>query len=596
MSAAEDEKVTTPRTILTDWANKQDHWVRVLVGEVIAARKPVAEARVEHFYDVLLREKGLKEGDVPKIGPLGSNGEATETSQTLSLTNIHDVENVNALVPGQRIEFNPRLTLLFGENGAGKTGYVRVLKRLASTRTAEEILSDIAKSNLPPPSATIEYMLDGVAQPPCEWKDQAGVPPFATMDVFDARSAVIHVDPDLTYVYTPSELALFQWVAEAIDAVSKKLSAAQKEAASRGNPFTSRFSRESGIYATVETLGAATDLNGLRTISAVGKEEVDGLEGLRSQIAALKSNTLADRLQVVRSSRTLLSSARTALNTLVGFDRERYAEARQKLGAANARQQEVSETAFASYGIPGVLGDTWRAFIEAGEAYIHETHPADYPKGEGTCIYCRQSLDEAAARLLSQYRAFCSEEARREVTRAQATLAAVTSAVDQLDVEALQHDVQAAVDRHGAGAAIPEPLRSVAGVMPQFAALVQAVTRREVVGVLPGVLGETATQLEQSLTVLDKQIEQLEQQSTDRNKALREESERLSTIESRLTLRVLMPDIVTFVERAKWADRAKAVAGHFQGTLKTLTDATKLASEDLLNHDFERLFQEECPI
>ena len=81
---------------------------------------------------------------------------------------------MNALSTDQEIVFNPRMTVLFGENGTGKTGYVRVLKRIASVRTSEPILPNIHKeTGAPPPEAIVEYRLGDSTLPAVTWKNEA---------------------------------------------------------------------------------------------------------------------------------------------------------------------------------------------------------------------------------------------------------------------------------------------------------------------------------------------------------------------------------------------------------------------------------------
>ncbi len=55
-----------------------------------------------------------------------------------------------------------------------------------------------------------------------------------------------------------------------------------------------------------------------------------------------------------------------------------------------------------------------------------------------------------------------------------------------------------------------------------------------------------------------------------------------------------MPQIEKAVEQAKWVDKAKIQQRKFQGLLRSLTETSKVASEQLLNRDFERHFNEEC--
>jgi len=101
-------------------------------------------------------------------------------------------ENVNALAPDQEIEFNPRMTVLFGENASGKTGNVRILKAVAAVRIAEPILPDIrSASAVSTPRAVLGFRLGAEDQPPLDWSGERGLDPLTRVDVFDARAAVL---------------------------------------------------------------------------------------------------------------------------------------------------------------------------------------------------------------------------------------------------------------------------------------------------------------------------------------------------------------------------------------------------------------------
>jgi hypothetical protein len=103
--------------------------------------------------------------------PVLSAGVATaEAAEELRLVRLAQLTGVNALASGQEIAFNPKLTVLLGENAAGKTGYVRVLKRVASVRSAQPRLGDINSTASGKPHATIDYTLAGAA-----WRSQDSV-------------------------------------------------------------------------------------------------------------------------------------------------------------------------------------------------------------------------------------------------------------------------------------------------------------------------------------------------------------------------------------------------------------------------------------
>src|SRR3984885_4339381 len=58
----------------------------------------------------------------------------------VSLISIFHHRGVNALAEDQTLKFGRGLTVVYGDNGAGKTGYIRILKSACRARGQEKIL------------------------------------------------------------------------------------------------------------------------------------------------------------------------------------------------------------------------------------------------------------------------------------------------------------------------------------------------------------------------------------------------------------------------------------------------------------------------
>jgi len=69
------------------------------------------------------------------------DGEATTAA--VSLESIFHHKGVNALAEDQTLKFAPGLTIVYGDNGAGKTGYIRILKQACRARGPEQILGNV---------------------------------------------------------------------------------------------------------------------------------------------------------------------------------------------------------------------------------------------------------------------------------------------------------------------------------------------------------------------------------------------------------------------------------------------------------------------
>jgi len=589
------EKQTTAREVLVTWANSQENWVRSIVREVLTTHQPASDEAIEEAYATCLSEKGLSDASVTEAPKLGLDTEYDEKGEALRLTILKKVENVNRLAPGQQIDFNDRLTILYGENATGKSGYVRILKRLAAVRSAEDVLPDIHATTIPsPPTAVIEYTLNGIADS-VTWTGQAGLRPFTRMSIFDSRAVSFHLDDELTYSCTPRDLALFQYVNEGITAVSNRLDSARKEAELGENPFLQRFQSGSVVFPKIETLSAATNVVELETLASVSDAEEATLPCLREAVEALNPQLIASRLELVRAERELLSSIQSTATTIADFDLDAYDQALEALKQAEEKQRRATQTTFAGFDIPGMLSDAWREFVTAGDAYVKDIGLENYPEEGKACLYCRQHLTTSAVALLRQYHDYCNNTLKADVNAARAALTAVVSTLRAVNLTTLQPGVtlKMTVEEGQAPAAVYVSTSKFLTIAPT---LLEQVEGRQPV-TLPGVVTDASSLKGSAQTALDQAdaaIEAFQTQSKERQIARAKAEKNVHDLQDRIVLKAQLPAIRSAVEKTKWAERAKLILTKRFPPLKTsLTNQTKVASEDLLNTDFQRLFEEE---
>jgi len=586
----------TPQSLLVEWANQQDNWVRALVSEVITTRQDIPDARVQHYYELLLREKELSPGGTVNVPPLSGRLDTAAAGNGFALTVLQGTQNINALTPAQRVEFNPRLTILFGENASGKTGYVRILKRAAAVRTAETVLPNVmsapASSNTP--AAQLGYQL-GTQTSSVDWANEAGVHSFTRMDVFDSRCTQLHLDEDLTYIYTPGELSLFPLVQQGVEKVKAKLEADTKRRSTVSNPFLREFDRGSRVYTKIESLSAATTIQELRELANVPEEERTQVGALKVEIEALRSQSPEAQSKVAQAEQQFLESMQRALKIIAEFDLGRYESARIELARAREGYDRATRSAFAGLEIPGILQPEWRAFVQAGEALIASTGQAGYPSDSDRCVYCQQRLDGAAIELIRKYRDYCNNQLEASVVAAERTLAGITASLVGLDTSSLLE----AVSRRRAETAERSALSFLEGASRAFAAAAELkgrIASNEAYN--RPTLSAEATQTEKNVDAQRRELVKvgadLNRRSEERQSALKEREVRFLDVSSRLRLSERLPDVELYVEEAQWVTKAVTCGRRFQAVFKSLTDASKSASEKLLNHDFEKHFRKEC--
>ena len=120
------------------------------------------------------------------------SAEPAETpEQELRITKLVHEGGVNALKAGSEMAFcDEGITLVYGQNGSGKSGYYRVLDHLAGGKLAQPVLQNIYEEHPANPSCKISYKLDGVDKPVFDWDNTGttkGMAPFDKITVFDSK-------------------------------------------------------------------------------------------------------------------------------------------------------------------------------------------------------------------------------------------------------------------------------------------------------------------------------------------------------------------------------------------------------------------------
>ncbi len=591
----ESPKISSGRSLIIEWANQQDHWLRAMISELLQSQTALTDEQIDLFYSKLLIEKELEPGEKAVVLPLEDKNSGPDAEEAVTLAHLKDVENVNALAPGQQLSFNPRLTVIFGENAAGKSGYARILKGLAAVRTAESILCDI---NKPPagPKATIGYWLgsevgDTSKAKTLTWTGQKGVAPLTRMDVFDSRGVSIHVDDELSYVYTPSDLSLFPLISNSIEKIKAKLDKARVEITGPGNQFTNAFNRQGPLYSKIETLGASTNVEELKKLADVSPEEKDALSAIESQVDALRADNNDAALAVAQSEKQWLASVIKNAESLVKVNLHTLNSAMSTLRQARDSYRKTSELAFAEESIRGLASQAWTGFIEAGETYMRENYK-DYPTESDSCVYCHQLLSADAVALIKKYRDYCSTEAKKTMTAAQSSVQITAAPLLQPDLARLIEDATEKLTSDTTNKAWIESIIEAARI---------ALTAREVFEseseVPTDSLGAWATILStaiERLTKLDASIAELQTKGAQKKQAFEDELKKLLLLKDRLQLLNVLASVLAYVEKAKWADRANSVLSKFRALSTSLTGISKIASEQLMNQDFQKLFLAEC--
>lgn len=587
--STKESKLVDPRVLLADWANNSDEWVRLLVAEVLVSGRAVGASTVEKAYMLFRQEKALDRRELSTVPELDVEARQDESAPPLSLTRLSEVRGVNALVPGAVIEPHEGLTILYGENGTGKTGYSRVFKALANSRTADTILGDIEADTAEEQAAKLEFKL-GDDEQTLDWTGELGVSPFTRMSIFDSPAVSTHVDDDLDYVYTPASLANFNHVTAAIQAVSSEIDAAISALGTGGPGLLSRFQHDSSVYPLIETLGVSTDLAELKAKAVTGETVEADIDSLTQAMAALRANTISTQITALKAEQRVLAQAATAADALVSFGSAAYNEALTKRAQFETDYESFRRELFAAADLPAEPDDTWSDFVEAGQTYRQHlvelgVHDSD------RCLYCRQPLLDPARDLLSRYSTYLEDRITADIRATDSLLAGFKNQITGIESK----DLAQFVDEYDDEEEQPSYFVHVAAIEEARSELAAAVVEgRPACLTVADAVSQPKNGVDAELAAVGERLTMLETQQQNRAQALAEKQAELVELKDAAELGKSWQLIEAQVRSAKEADLLKTLKRPLSSLGRAVTALAKTASDQLINQSFDALFLEEC--
>lgn len=146
------------------WSRDRPAWQRDALRR-LATQGELTADDIAELTEICKSAHGLTE--LRDSAPLedGHLPSANASQGAVALESIFHHRGVNALAESQSLKFGPKLTLVYGDNGAGETGYIRILKSACRARGQERILGNVVSGASPlKPAVAIKYKVELAAK------------------------------------------------------------------------------------------------------------------------------------------------------------------------------------------------------------------------------------------------------------------------------------------------------------------------------------------------------------------------------------------------------------------------------------------------
>lgn len=563
------------------WVKLQPYWMQV-IADLILKGEVINEECLNNIYILFKKEFELMKGTIEKENfEFLSQNDEDEVREKMLWVSVFDTKGINALKEGESIKIGEQVTLIYGENGSGKSGYTRLLNNAFISRGDKTILPNVFKTTSIKPSATFNFKDDKDNIKSIKFPENRNNYLFSTVSVFDTVSAVNDLTRESELAFAPIEFKFFDDFTRIFIAIKNRL---QSEIDNKHqiNEFGNYFDKDTEIKKLVQKIDERTNFESIVRLSETSDEIYKENVKRKKFLLSLNINEKIKEFHKLKQDLTDVKKKILLLNNKFSVDRIMKTE---ELLVERSKLKDLT----AIEGIELLKGESiyrlgspeWKNFISAAEKYYDSI---DEEIEE--CIFCGQSIENVM--VINKYWEYLNSVTEKNLSIAES------------NIEKIKKDFESQVIRIIVeGSKLEEWL-----IEYQKDFFNQLITAEKKFNKIKSEIVENLTDLEwkkpiepfivnlsnfdELFTQLDKEVQQL-----DADKVIEE----LVAIESKideyndkLKLKQLLPKIESFIYNNKWVSSAKEIR---LSTQKITTFQNRLFSKYITSKYIET-FNDEC--
>jgi len=397
------------RDKIWEWADGLKDWQNDLLRRIYESGE-LTETDLKEVKENLLAT--LRDLDLPHVvsrlqkDQIQTGISDEEPVRIKKLSNLKNVGKVNE--DGSLTFLSDGLTIIYGENGAGKSSYARVLKKACRAIKQDlEIHPNAFEENSGTSTADIEIIKDGNSETILRDVNEKPDPRLNSISIYDRECAEAYTEGKVLDIpYLPSDLRAMKQMAEE----QKKIQAIITEEVSKLRDQNETlehkledFPQDDAIYPLISALNAQTDLKNLEELKGLSEDEIEELKNSEKTFAESDPAKIQKVINDINSKKTDLNHIVKRLDQIDELINKNihkvFPDLVSEINTLKESQKLLREE-FAN-DLPGTGNEAWKKlwnsakYFSVNHAYPNLEYPVLEDEGENAkCVLCQQTLDQ----------------------------------------------------------------------------------------------------------------------------------------------------------------------------------------------------------
>ncbi|MDX7871222.1 AAA family ATPase [Aeromonas caviae] len=462
---------------IIEWGNGLRPWQQEALRRIFS-RPKLTQDDIETILQ-MVREQEREGAVTGSIQPFTLDDvPGAGSGATVRLVGVSALDQVNGFPSGRGFDLTPEgITIFFGHNGAGKSGYARVFKNACKARHRVEVLPNAFGAATPPrsPSADFAILVDGTPETARWVQNGPAHPHLSSVSVYDVACANDYIDAEGTPAFQPYGLTHLTRLVLLQRNLQTQIGTERDTLVLDTRQFEQmKGDTEVGRY--IAKLGVNSDRTVLARLGSVSEEELLRLEFLKRTLLESDPAPLAQALERLatrldQAQRRAESVQRWVNDRAIArakelITTEKTAHFAMQLAQERLRGRVTLDTLEPSVTpshittlLDGTGAGLWQTMYRAAEAFslqaAYPEHSFPHLEPDAYCVLCQQPYSTDASERMRRFAAFVADSATAD---AQAATLARQDALEKvlavdlnvLDVPTLADVAERLPDLHAA--------------------------------------------------------------------------------------------------------------------------------------------------
>ena len=432
---------------ILEWSHNRPMWQRDALRRLLQNESGLSDSDYSELYALLKKENGIEADNDLIATPLARDHlqVAPAPEETVTLVALRELENVNRIPNDQTLKFSETgMTVIYGGNGSGKSGYARVMKRACRARGQLEPI--YPNANVPAaaenvPTAKFDVMVTSIPKE-IAWSHDATSPDIlSTISVFDSQCARSYLTERGEVAYLPYGSDIIENLAnQVMPDLSKRLKAELDGINIEKLPYE-HLQGETSVGKVIADLSAKSDKDAIKTLGTLTEEETNHATQLEkvlneadplSKAEALRLSAMRLKEYAGKLAKPLKWVSSGALERLQEIVEEREAAETAETKAANALRAGKEL-------LPGTGEQIWKLLFEAARRYSTEVA---YPEEEfpsatvnKVCPLCQEELGEIGTQRLHRFDDYIKKDIAKTAATAREKVDSAKGKIETADIQ-----------------------------------------------------------------------------------------------------------------------------------------------------------------